>query len=527
MQFKSLRRVLWTGGLACLSILFQHSFAWAKPTVLDPADYSHYVEEFNSLDSASSEGAVPNERAWEWILANVPLFNCPDVQLEQTYYFRWWTYRKHIRSSPQGFVLTEFLKPVSHAGPYNTISCALGHHLAEGRWMRDQRPLDQYTRFWFRAGPNGGAAEHFHKYSSWAAAAIYDRYLVTRDLAFVVDLLDDLVADYERWESERLHPDGLYWQYDVSDGMEESISGSRVAKNIRPTINSYMTANARAIAQIATLAGRHDLARRFNDTSESLRTKMIGALWDTKSQFFKVRIDQRGLSDAREAIGFIPWMFNLASPDHRIAWQQMRDPAGFSAPRGLTTAERRHPSFRTRGVGTCEWDGAVWPFATSQTLTALANVLRGPPQSYVTRRDFFDAMRIYARAHQKDGNPYIGEYLDETTGEWLITGPKAARSRDYNHSTFCDLVITGLVGLVPRSDDRIVIQPLVPDGAWDWFCLDGVTYQGHRLTIVWDRTGERYERGVGLALFVDGHEIARTAKLIQLAVRPPLGLSDD
>ena len=24
----------------------------------------------------------------------------------------------------------------------------------------------------------------------------------------------------------------------------------------------------------------------------------------------------------------------------------------------------------------CEWDGAVWPFAISQTLNALANVLR-------------------------------------------------------------------------------------------------------------------------------------------------------
>ena len=50
-----------------------------------------------------------------------------------------------------------------------------------------------------------------------------------------------------------------------ADGMEESISGSRTAKNIRPTINSYMAANARAIAQIAELAGRSDVANRFRD----------------------------------------------------------------------------------------------------------------------------------------------------------------------------------------------------------------------------------------------------------------------
>ena len=132
---------------------------------------------------------------------------------------------------------------------------------------------------------------------------------------------------------------------------------------------------------------------------------MIAALWDADAKFFKVRLEDGTLSDAREAIGFIPWMFNLAGPEHAAAWRQIKDPAGFSAPRGLTTAERRHPEFRTHGTGTCEWDGAVWPFATSQTLTGLANVLRGPQQPYVTRRDYFDALQTYARAHQKDGKP--------------------------------------------------------------------------------------------------------------------------
>ena len=29
-----------------------------------------------------------------------------------------------------------------HAGSYNSISCALGHHIAEARWLRDQTLLD-------------------------------------------------------------------------------------------------------------------------------------------------------------------------------------------------------------------------------------------------------------------------------------------------------------------------------------------------------------------------------------------------
>ena len=74
---------------------------------------------------------------------------------------------------------------------------------------------------------------------------------MTGDKQFLVDLLDDLVADYRVWVTERGRPDGMFWQHDVKDGMEESISGGRHVQNVRPTINSYMAANAGAIAEIA------------------------------------------------------------------------------------------------------------------------------------------------------------------------------------------------------------------------------------------------------------------------------------
>jgi hypothetical protein len=244
-------------------------------------------------------------------------------------------------------------------------------------------------------------------------------------------------------------------------------------------------------------------------------------MWDDDARFFKVRLETGELSDAREAIGFIPWMFGLARPEHAEAWAQINDPGGFWAPCGLTTAERRHPLFRTHGTGTSEWDGAVWPFATSQTLTGLANVLRGPEQPFVTRRDYFDHLLRYAAAHQQDGRAYIGEYHDEVTGAWLITGQKAERSRFYNHSTFNDLVISGLVGLVPRDDDTVEVDPLLPTDAWDWFCLDGVPYHGRSVTVAWDRTGKRYGRGAGLTVWVDGREVARRGDLGPLSAKLP------
>src|SRR6266545_1193343 len=232
--------------------------------ILDPDQFRHYVDRFNADDVEDVVNLIPNVAAWDWISANVPLFECPDKSIEQIYYYRWWTYRKHIKQTPVGRVVTEFILPVKHAGIHNTVSCALGHHIAEGRWLRDQRFLDEYIRFWFR-GNVGKPQPHFHKYSQWIAAAVAQRCDVTGDTSLAIELLDDFLADYTAWENEKRLPNGLFWQYDVWDGMEESISGSRKQKNIRPTINSYMYGNASAIAAFARLANREETAQTFDE----------------------------------------------------------------------------------------------------------------------------------------------------------------------------------------------------------------------------------------------------------------------
>ena len=95
------------------------------------------------------------------------------------------------------------------------------------------------------------------------------------------------------------------------------------------------------------------------------------------------------------------------------------------------------------------------------------------------------------------------------------------RGRDYNHSTYCDLVITGLVGLRPRADDRVEVNPLVPEGTLDYFCLENLSYHGRTLTILWDRTGGRYHKGPGLRVFADGKEVAHSETLKRLTGKLP------
>ena len=124
--------------------------------------------------------------------------------------------------------------------------------------------------------------------------------------------------------------------------------------------------------------------------------------------------------------------------------------------------------------------------------------------------------------------PWIDENLNPYTGDWIARTllkqrrqPPDERGKDYNHSTFCDLVISGVVGLRPRADDIIEVNPLVPEGTWDYFCLDNIAYHGRTLTIVWDNNGQRYGRGVGLRVFANGKVIATARKLERVMMTLP------
>ena len=484
----------------------------ARAAELSPEVMTLYVAHFNAMEDENVTNVVSNAASLAWLQKEIPVLACPDQEVEEMYYFRWWSFRKHLVQTTNGFAFTEFLTKVT------PVSSALGHQLAEGRWLHDQGLMDDYVHYWFQ---DAAHRQQMHRYSSWVADALYQRCLVTGDTNRLVAMLGDLTEDYRQWEQEHLTTNGLFWQFDVRDAMEESISGSRVNKNLRPSINSYMYGNARAIANVARLAGNKAVAREYERKADRLKELTVENLWNTSAGFFEVRRDDGKFSEAREEIGFIPWMFELPSARKKYtsAWRQLTDPAVFAAPFGITTAERRHPQFRTHGFGHCEWDGAVWPFATSQTLTALANVLDDYDTSVVTKQDYWKVFLTYVRSQHAAGKPYIGEYLDETTGQW-INGVNG-RSRYYNHSTFADLVMTGVIGLRPRLDNVVQIQPLLPPGTWSWFGVDGVNYHGHRLTILWDADGSHYGRGRGLAMLADGKEIARGAKLEKLSGKLP------
>lgn len=479
----------------------------------DTSLVSAYVADFNHHDNETYRQYVPNEQAAEFLKANIPLFDCPDKELERTYYFRWWTYRKHVKQTPDGFIITEFLPKVGWSGKHNSINCPASHHFYEGRWLRDHRYLDDYARFWFYGGGSVRA------YSFPAAEAIWNYMLVHPNQALQDTLYEKLKENYAGWEQQRRDSTGLFWQIDNNDGGEISISGYQTEDHsgYRPTINSYMYGECKSLARMARLRGRQDDAALYETKATELKQLVDRYLWDADAQFYEVvpRFNKEmKTAGVREELGYLPFTYELADKDKLVAWGQLFDPQGFKAPYGPTTAEQRHPQFEVAYKGhVCQWNGPSWPYATCQTLKGMARSLNRFGEEGLTREGFMEVLQTYSRSHRMGQQCFIDENLNPYTGDWIARTLLEQRSyeipdrgKDYNHSTFVDNIISDLVGLHVDERGRISLNPLLPEGYWDWFALMNVSMAGHRVDVIYDRTGRHYGRGKGLQLIIDGKD---------------------
>ncbi|UJH67843.1 MGH1-like glycoside hydrolase domain-containing protein [Allomuricauda sp. SCSIO 65647] len=514
-------------------LLFSCNEQRSSVSVLQFDDYVHYFKKFNEDDDELYRQHIPNDSAIAFLKANIPLVDVPDTTIQKTYYFRWWTFRKHLKKTPNGFVITEFLPKVSWSGKYNTINCPAAYHIYEGRWLKNDVYIRDYIDYWLTE------ADNTRKYSFWAADAMFGFAKVHKDTVYLKKHLDHLISNYQEWERERRDaPDRLFWQNDNMDGMELSAGGRIIndgeekfsALAARPTINSYMYGDAKAIATMASRLGRDSVANIFDEKAAQLKYLVEHRLWNDSLNFFsqlpREYTENDRPIDIRELIGYTPWYFNLPSddPKYSLAWYKVLDTAAFYAPYGLTTVERSHPYFKISYEGhECQWNGPSWPFATTQTLKSLSNFLNNYKNNGSLAKDaYYKLLNQYAAAHvitwengesqmwiDENLNPFTGDWISRTrlkdwgNGNWSDQKGGQERGKDYNHSGFCDLVINDLIGFKPQWDGSIALQPLVPDD-WNWFCLDRIQYQGKVLTVLWDRDGSKYNMGKGYQIIYNG-----------------------
>ncbi len=503
--------------------------------ILNAGTFEHYIDQFNRDDREQKNLYITNQKTWDFLSANIPLLECSDASFESTYYYRWWMYRKHVYQENSKFRVSELLLDNKR---YPTWFAA-GHNIFEGRWLHDSRIINDFTSFWMIEQPK------LRHYSDWVASAIWTSFLVNGNEKHLAEMFDSMIREYLIWEQKHKCQNGLFHSVDDDDGGEITIGGSggkeiRGSSDRRPSINSFMYSYCEAIYKTAEILGKNSEAKIYREKAETLRDNINRELWDSDDDFYKVvkyDTDRNGVkqfADVKEQIGYVPWYFNIPDSGREKAWLELLDSNGFHAPFGPTTAERRHPDYAVRYTGhECQWCGPSWPSQTCITLNGMANLLNNYDQNLITKKQYFSLLSIYTKSHQRttaEGKiiHWIDEDIDPDTGLWLSGYRRSGNTedgwfekswRDYNHSTYCDLIITGLAGLRPRKDNILEINPLLPnDTGWDYFCLDNIKYHDHIITILWDRIGTRYGLGEGLKVFVDGSEVGKSATLSALTV---------
>ena len=285
------------------------------------------------------------------------------------------------------WVITEFLQRVFWSGPHNTIVCPAGHHIMEGRWLRDPVVVDDYARFWFRG-------DGFRKqYTWWAAHALHQRSLLLHDSAargVQAELFGDLEEHYASWLRTHYSERGRCMFTSCHADGEENSAG---LDGCRPTINSVMYGEATALGAIAAALGNVSRAAYYAEQAAAWRRVLTEQLWDPELGFFvnvaqpvprslhmeirsyvkanrgrevqtyfgcsratghvpaRARLAQRAAGDGARADGLdLPWYFG-AVPDGdaaqaatcAAAFRELDAPGGFGArwgpPSGATRAQ--------------------------------------------------------------------------------------------------------------------------------------------------------------------------------------------
>jgi hypothetical protein len=479
-----------------------------------------------------------------WFERNIPFFECSDSEITEVYYYRWQLYKAHLRDlGDQGYIVTEFLNDVAWARPPSQgLNDATGFHIHEGRWLNDPRYIDDYINYMYTGGGND---RHF---SEAIADAVYSGYLVNGDRAFVIKHLDVMQHIFHLWDDHYDFSKNLYFIEPLLDATEYSISsidasggrdGFLGGQAFRPTINSFMFANAVAISKIAGLAGDTRAADAFAGKAASIRENVENELWNPDMQHFVDRFKANNKSvhywdfiRGRELAGYAPWYFELPDHDSKFiaSWQYVLSPGNFAGPYGLRTVEPSYQYYMKQyrydaktKQPECQWNGPSWPFYTTMVLGGMANLLNDYSQDVVHSDDYIRLLKQYAHEHYSNGKLDIEEDYNPDTGN-VIVG--LSRSDHYNHSGYTDLVISGLAGLRPRADNTLEVNPLISGSASSpeairYFCLENVHYHGQLVTILYDADGKHYGKGAGLSVYVNGQQVIKPSALGKKTV--PIG----
>ncbi|HZO92102.1 MAG TPA: trehalase family glycosidase [Chthonomonadaceae bacterium] len=395
------------------------------------------------------------------------------------------------------------------------ISYSAPCHMRENSWRRDPAlAMGALENFLANQVLREGAAEdgflpgHLYLWrrdrgfyhADWGAAALQVYYL-TGDRHFVRRVYPGLVRYTEYFDRERDRESvGLYDVIDQGETGQEYMSRYLFAdesadrwrriqvKGVDATC--YLYSLQRALAVFARALGQDDDARWWEEKAARTREAVRALMWDPEAHLFKdVHPQTLRRSPYKAAVGFYPFLSDIATEEHLAAWEHLNNPATFGTPYPVPASSVDDPYFDAeaewKGKRTnCPWNGRVWPMTNSHAAEALARAARTLAPGL--RPAAAELIGKFVRLLFHDGDPKrpnCYEHYNPYTGmPCLYRGVD-----DYQHSWIVDLILKHVVGVQPEPGPggTLVIDPL-PFGL-ESFRAEGIPVRGHLIDVLLGR----------------------------------------
>ena len=286
----------------------------------------------------------------------------------------------------------------------------------------------------------------------------------------------------------------------------------------------YLHMNAAALSLIYGCLQDVEQSETFREIAGRIHSAVLTRMWDQDLRFFRDLTPDHTRVPVMSVVGFDPFMAGIAGEEHLGIFEHLSNPREFASAYPLPSVSMDCPLFAAdarfagehiKGEHGCVWNGPTWPFTNSTVLMSLAEVSR----RFGHRHDhlFADLFGRYTRLMYRDGDIALPDVVEHYNS---LTGAPISQEEDYFHSSWIDLVVTGLAGL-QVGEGTAAVDP-IPCGL-DYFDLDGVVVRGRRIRIAWrDLSAGPDELEPGLSVWVDGQLAARSESPARIEMLLPM-----
>lgn len=496
------------------------------------------------------------EEYQQWFDDNCPDFECSDAFIQKIWWYRWFVARHNLIDPGAGYLRYPAFYEGKHGGYARMITASAPLILNEVRWLRDQQYSRGMIRNLLQTQPEEGLYrdlwvdrrrglqenEHGNPdpgYEEFLPAAFWGALLVHPSRGFTEQVAASMARNIEGLRKIRdkngnllLNPGGHHMTQEHAPSFtyfHDFDDWYDYTELERPDYSAFFYGSLCAAAAAFRSIGEAKKAEWYDNLAERCADAICTHLWnDDDGYFYAIREADGEYAFVREANGLFPFAFMAVpdEPEYARALEYLFDEDELFSPWPFATCSRQCPAAsltpgywgEEKKSSYATWNGPTWPYANSILTEAIANVIRYHSQEFVDGRLLTGFLSGFARMMCEDqdlNQPMVREVYDGETGEGY-------GCPDYFHSSFNDLVIRFMCGVIPLDEDTLVVDPLCE--GWTHFRLENLRYRGNDIDIIYEtRSADEAYSDVpsGLTVRVNGEMAAHEEKLETIAVDLP------